>query len=300
MNAGPDQLDRSAAVRLLGAGAGWRVSDIVCRSGPEDAPFEEAHEWVSVSAVVAGTFAYRSTRGRALMTPGSVLLGNHGDCFCCSHEHGTGDRCVAFHFEPSMIEGVASDLRGVRQTEFGRHRLKPHETLAPLLADVRALLRRKDELLAEETALRIAAAALRAAHEVEDVRTTLSDEARAASAVALIDAEYAEPLTLGAMAEVAGLGRYHFLRVFRRVVGTTPYRYLLDRRLAVAVDALRDGSGVLEAMLVSGFGDLSEFTRRVGAKFGRSPGTFRREARTRGNRDSVDVALAAPPAEPRK
>src|SRR5689334_10489469 len=94
------------AVHRLAEGKGWRVSDILCRSGPQDVPFEEAHEWVSIAAVVDGTFVYRSTHGRSLMAPGAVLLGNHGACFCCSHEHGKGDRCVVFHLEPGFIEDV--------------------------------------------------------------------------------------------------------------------------------------------------------------------------------------------------
>ena len=130
MSTAPVEDARATTVRVMAAGAGWRVIDVVCRSGPGDAVFEEAHEWVSASAVVAGTFAYRSTHGRTLMTPGSVLLGNCGACFCCSHEHGAGDRCVAFHFEPAMIEAVAFDLRAVRRTEFTSHRLRPHRTLA--------------------------------------------------------------------------------------------------------------------------------------------------------------------------
>src|SRR2546430_5544229 len=30
-----------------------------------------------------------------LMTPGSLLLGNAGQCFECGHEHGLGDRCLS-------------------------------------------------------------------------------------------------------------------------------------------------------------------------------------------------------------
>ena len=278
MGTRPSRSSNGAEASRLASGPGWRVSDVVCRSGPEDRPYEEAHPWVSVSAVVHGTFVYRSTHGRALMTPGSILLGNQGACYCCSHEHGRGDRCIAFHFDPATIESVASDLRGVRQTGFAGHRLPPHDTLAPLLSAARALLFEQDPLLAEQTAIRIAGAALRVAQDGEEAPTSLVDEARVAAAVALIVAKHDEPLSLADMAQVAGVGRYHFLRMFRRVVGTTPYAYLLNRRLAVAADALRDGSDVLGAMLAGGFGDLSDFTRRFGAKFGRSPAAFRRDS----------------------
>jgi len=267
-------------VRVLASGDSWRVSDIVCWQGPGDAPFEERHERVAIAAVLAGTFVYRSGHGRSLLTPGSVLLGNQGDLFCCSHEHGVGDRCVAFHFEPAVIEQAAANLVGVRRVGFTRHRLPPLEALVPLLADARALAAGAEPAAAEETAYRLASAALQLVHDGAEGRVSLADEARAAAAVGLIERHYAEPLSLGFLAEEAGLSRHHFLRVFRRVNGTTPYHYLLGRRLAAAAELLRSSEAtVLEVALACGFSDLSEFTRRFGARFDRSPAVFRRETR---------------------
>lgn len=274
-----EQASEATTVRVLSSGPGWRVSDIVCRSGPQDPTFEEAHASVSISAVLSGTFSYRSTFGRALMTSGSLLLGNHGACFCCFHDHGTGDRCAAYHFEPWLIEEVVSKLPGARQIGFSQHRLPPIDALAPLFASTRALLDRPDPLLGEETAHRMIGAAFRLMHDVKEPRATFADEARAAEAVAFIEQTFAAPLSLGDMAAVVGLGRYQFIRMFRRVVGTTPYQYLLNRRLAGATDALRQGSDVLDAALGNGFTDLSEFTRRFRAKIGQSPGAYGRCAK---------------------
>ena len=41
--------------RVLAAGEGWTVEDLVCRSGPQDRPFEERHSLVSIAIVLAGT-----------------------------------------------------------------------------------------------------------------------------------------------------------------------------------------------------------------------------------------------------
>src|SRR5207245_11482053 len=72
-----------ATARVLAEGGGWAVSDVLCTSGPGDHPFEERHAGVFIAIVAAGTFQYRSAAGRALMTPGSLLLGNAGQCFEC-------------------------------------------------------------------------------------------------------------------------------------------------------------------------------------------------------------------------
>lgn len=117
--------------RVLAAGVGWTVSDIVCTAGPRDRPFEENHSAVSVSVVAGGSFQYRSTSGRALMTPGSVLLGNAGQSFECSHEHGCGDHCIAFQFTAEFFEEIAADAGASRNFRIAR--LPYLRSLAPLI-----------------------------------------------------------------------------------------------------------------------------------------------------------------------
>lgn len=272
--------DATTSERLLAAGDGWRVIDHVCRAGPDDPPFEERHERTSVAVVLDGSFAYRSQAGRALMAPGSLLLGNRHACFACSHEHGRGDRCVSFQFEPEFVEEAAAGLRGRARAQFPRHRLPPSEELAPLAAAAATLARRPDRRDAEELAATLLSSALRAAHGAAEPPAGARDEARVAEVLHLIGTGAADGLDLAGMAAVAGLSRHHFLRVFRAVVGVTPYRYVLARRLTAAAEALRTERGtVLEVALAAGFSDLSEFTRRFRRRFGVPPAAWRRRNR---------------------
>ena len=78
MTAGGHRRRRGLAKRTLAAGDGWSVHEVVCRAGPSDRPFEERHEGFSVSAVIEGSFTYRSEAGRGLLYPGALLLGNSG------------------------------------------------------------------------------------------------------------------------------------------------------------------------------------------------------------------------------
>src|SRR5690349_1921262 len=106
------------AARVVASGPGWSVTDVVCTSGPNERPFEERHETVSIAAVLGGTFQYRAETGRAVLHPGGILLGNAGACFECGHEHGTGDRCLAFSFTPALLESVIAAVPGVRGVTF--------------------------------------------------------------------------------------------------------------------------------------------------------------------------------------
>ena len=57
------------------------------------------------------------------------------------------------------------------------------------------------------------------------------DMTRVREAVAMIEGSPEENLDLMRLSVVAGMSRYHFLRVFRRVSGVTPYQCLLAARL---------------------------------------------------------------------
>src|SRR5829696_1582749 len=103
---GEPGLARASAVAR---GDGWSVDDVVCNLGPHDRPFEEAHRGVSIAIVLAGTFQYRTARGRELLVPGSLMLGNHAQAFECSHDHAPGDRCLAFRFNNEYFERIACD-----------------------------------------------------------------------------------------------------------------------------------------------------------------------------------------------
>ncbi|RKH67762.1 AraC family transcriptional regulator [Corallococcus sp. AB049A] len=278
--AGLGKVDLTSA-RLLASGDGWRVREILCRSGPKDPIFEEQHAAVSVSAVLSGSFTYRSRNGRVLLTPGSVLLGERQASFCCGHEHGVGDRCVAFSFEPALMEEVARDLSGVTRTDFPTHRLPPLQRLAPLIADVQALAEQPGSRGAEELALRMAGAALSGIHEGSARPVTATEERRMADAVRWLEARLVEPLSLGALASELGMGRHHLLRTFRKVVGESPYSYILGRRLTLAAEHLRtDGTQrIADVAFACGFGDLSEFVRRFRTRFGVTPSAWRARAR---------------------
>src|SRR5271163_859576 len=114
---------------LLASGPGWRVRDCICTAGPQDRPFEERHEVVCVAAVTRGTFHYRAAQGRATLAPGALLLGNPGGHFECGHEHGVGDRCLSFDFDPDYFEEVVTSVPGARRPFFTMSRLSPSETL---------------------------------------------------------------------------------------------------------------------------------------------------------------------------
>jgi AraC-like DNA-binding protein len=99
---------------------------------------------------------------------------------------------------------------------------------------------------------------------------------RVIEAIQLIGCDAARPLELKTLAGAAGMSKYHFLRVFRRLTGMTPHQYLISARLRRAAFALASSRRqVLEIALDSGFGDLSTFNKTFRAAFGLTPTQYR-------------------------
>ncbi|WP_426688678.1 helix-turn-helix transcriptional regulator [Rhodanobacter ginsengiterrae] len=266
--------------RTLAVGNGWSVRDVICSAGPRDRAFEERHETVSIAAVLSGTFQYRTGQGSALLAPGALLLGNHGHCFECGHEHGTGDRCLSFHFAPAYWESLVAAMPGVRKAIFARAQLPPMSSLTGLLARLEAM-REGDASTLEEAAIELAATALHADTGLRPLSREPSshDARRVSDAVRRIEAcahEEGEALSLGELARDAGLSPFHFLRVFRRLVGMTPHQYVLRTRMHRVAVQLRDSAASISSIaFAAGFNDLSTFNRRFRTVMGASPGAYR-------------------------
>jgi AraC-like DNA-binding protein len=263
----------------LHRGDGWTVADVVCTSGPRDRPFEERHERYSIAIVLAGSFQYRSPLGRGLMTPGSLMLGNHGHCFECGHEHGEGDRCVCFWYAPEYFELLAADA-GVHRQRMGFRvpRLPAFGQLSALVARAGVGVTGSD-VAWEELGTRLAVAAMRlsAGTSCEPLTLPLNAEARVTRTIRTIDRHPAASLTLDALAREAGLSRYHFLRTFERLTGVTPHQYVRRSRLREAAMRLVAESGtILDIALDCGFGDVSSFNRAFRTEFRETPRTWRR------------------------
>ena len=92
-----------------------------------------------------------------------------------------------------------------------------------------------------------------------------------------IEANLNEPLTLGGLAREAGCSPWHCSRLFREMLGFSPFAYLRRRRLTEAALRLRyPGERILDVALDFLFDSHEGFTRAFGREFGLSPSLFQR------------------------
>lgn len=265
-------------VEKLASGPGWSVSDIACSSGPHDRPFEEQHQGVCIAAVMEGSFQYRAAQGAATMLPGAILLGNPKSCFECGHDHGVGDRCLSFIFEPACFESILASVPGARTATFRVPRLPPLASMTPIFAAMKLARGEPDPLRLEQLALDLAARAtgLVTEYRQSEPSPTAHDQRRIATAIRRIGIDSNMPLSIHELAADAAMSPYHFLRTFRRVAGMTPHQFILRTRLQDAAVRLRQSSQtILDIALDAGFADLSTFNRRFHSIMGMTPSAYR-------------------------
>jgi AraC family transcriptional regulator len=102
------------------------------------------------------------------------------------------------------------------------------------------------------------------------------DDARLKRVLDLVEARFAEDISLGDLAAKACLSQFHFARMFRQATGFSPHGYVSHRRVQEAQKKLKlRCSSLLEIALDTGFGSQSNFNRVFLKACGVTPGQYR-------------------------
>jgi AraC family transcriptional regulator len=93
-----------------------------------------------------------------------------------------------------------------------------------------------------------------------------------------IEANITTELSLGDLAEVARLSRFHFARAFRQATGSSPYEFIIRRRIETAKDLLQGTPlPIAEVARRSGFAGAAYFATRFSKIVGCTPSQYRRD-----------------------
>lgn len=96
-----------------------------------------------------------------------------------------------------------------------------------------------------------------------------------------LDAHIGRSVSSCELEAVSGLDRFTLARHFRRNFGTSPYNYLVMRRLDRARTLLRGEGALADIAFACGFADQSHLTRQFRKAFGVTPGRWRALQRAR-------------------
>lgn len=264
------------------AGAGWLVSsrpaggvELFSAWFAGDAYRRHRHDTYAIGVTDSGVqvFDYRgsvhaSTPGQVLVLhPDEVHDGRAG-----THE-GFGYRIV--YVEPVLLADAGRTLRGrPYPLPFVS---EPVSTNATLLRAINAAFRTPLEPLAVDGFIVDLAQGLMAAERggAAPVISRRVDVRAVERARQFLDAEKTRVVHSRELEAITGLTRYDLSRQFRIALGTSPYRYLLMRRLEFARERMHRGRPLAEVALDAGFADQAHFTRTFRSAFGLTPVRYR-------------------------
>jgi AraC-like DNA-binding protein len=98
-----------------------------------------------------------------------------------------------------------------------------------------------------------------------------------------VEANLHRSMDLDELANVAGMSRFHFCRVFRAAQGAAPHQYILAQRIETAkrllwspADGMSGTPAILEVALACGFASASHFSSQFKRHVGKTPVEWQR------------------------
>ena len=232
------------------------------------------HDTYAIGSTLHGvqSFGYRGATMHSLGGQAIVLHPDETHDGRAGTEAGFRYRMV--YIAPHLIQaalGEGAPLPFVREAVSSDARLIA--ALAPALDD---LDRPLEELQRDQVVLAVAEA-LRALDPAQARGAAANACTRSvARARHYLDANVERAVGSSELEAISGLSRFALSRHFRACLGTSPYRYLVMRRLERARELIRSGQSLAEAAIGSGFADQAHMTRAFARAYGLPPGRWRR------------------------
>jgi AraC-like DNA-binding protein len=231
------------------------------------------HDTYAIGFTIHGVQSFRY-RGAAERSVAGQLFILHPDEIHDGHA-GTsaGFRYRILYLEPGVISDALGEARCplpfVRETVSNDRRLAA--AIMPALADLDLPL---EELQRDQIILDLADGLAAADPSIPRRRLSARHWRAAGRAREALDANLCTGVASAELEAATGLTRYTLARHFRACLGTSPYRYLVMRRLDRARALIRQGEPLVEAALASGFADQSHMTRHFKKAYGLAPGRW--------------------------
>ncbi len=229
------------------------------------------HDTYALGLTLHGIQTFRYRGSERFSNPGNVIVLHPDEIH--DGAAGTDDGLIyrMIYLPPELIgavDGHRSALPFVGNPVVADTGLR--QALADILDD---LDHEPDDLVMDDVIMRVAAGLSRQARRPGKAIGATAQTA-VLSARAFLEENYAKTVRSEDLEAITGLDRYELARQFRRLLGTSPHRYLVMRRLERAKRLISTGNGLADAAADVGFSDQAHFTRHFRKAFGMTPGRW--------------------------
>jgi AraC-like DNA-binding protein len=232
------------------------------------------HDTYGICLTTAGIQAFAYRGAAEVSAPGQVTV-LHPDELHDGHagtQEGFGYRML--YVEPALIFAAVQAIAGrTSSLPFVRTPVVANPKLAAAIAG--AFHSTREPLAIDSLITQLAEGLVEADPSCKRVVPPRRfDRAALERAREFLDAQKTRVVRSAELEAVTGLTRYELARQFRVMCGTSPYRYLLMRRLDFARDLIARRRPLVEVAFAAGFSDQAHFTRVFKATFGVTPARY--------------------------
>ncbi|KUM44019.1 AraC family transcriptional regulator [Pseudomonas sp. EpS/L25] len=234
-----------------------------------------SHETFSVGVVLGGESRYVNGPTREWVGRGTLVLMNPGEVHACNPRSDQAWRYLMLYLDPGWLAAV----QGRAGSDF--------QPLAAQLAHDPCLTGGLVRLY--RRLLDVATGPLERQSHAWDYASTLlerlgaprpplsdaADPPRLRLAADYLADRCAEAISLDDLSQAVGLSPTHLIRSFKRRYGLTPHAYLIDQRIRLARQRLRQGEELAEVALATGFADQAHLQRTFKRLVAATPGQYR-------------------------
>lgn len=255
---------------------------------------------LSIFVNLKGSSLCRINSHSKILSGNTYFLSNKDQFYTLEYESLDVIETFNIHFGDKLVESVYSDLTSREDFLFNEgQRIRAQQVamynriyeldsetfgIIHFMYKEQELLKR-DELALEECLIHLLYILLKK-HRSETRKvnllsgqkpaTKLETYKRLSLAVDYMYSYMDQPVNLSTLSKVSCISKFHFLRLFKQLYGQSPHQYLNQIRISRASEHLKNSSlPVTDVAVMSGFSDLSSFSKTFRKMTGLSPLQFR-------------------------
>jgi AraC-like DNA-binding protein len=241
------------------------------------------HDTWAIGVIETGRVRLQTARGAWLGGTGTILAFAPGEIHSAEALSDAGYGYRMIYPAPGVLETLGIARATGRETTFRVPVFTDHELAARLVRAHQPLMHGAWGPAAESRLI-AALATLWRRHRGQGADAVLrdNDDLQAVErAREFLTTRFAGQVRLAQIAAECGLSPFQLIRVFQRVLGVSPYAYVVQLRVNRARELLHRGVGVSEVAYSCGFSDQSHLTRVFKRAVGVPPATYQRAVRER-------------------
>lgn len=97
----------------------------------------------------------------------------------------------------------------------------------------------------------------------KELQINTENDERIAQAIAYIDSNYTQPISITDIANHIHLDKFYFIKLFKKHMNMTPYQYLKSCRLSVTINKIRHGESLTNVVEESGYSSIYSLSKAI-------------------------------------